>query len=83
MIPSIRWGAELAVTVLTIASSKGGPGKTTVAALIVGSLAAEGLTVVALDADPTGALSRWAGSAPTRAPLSMSGTRRMRSGWPI
>ncbi len=54
---------EAAVTVLTIASSKGGPGKTTVAALVVGSLAAEGLPVVALDADPTGALSRWAGSA--------------------
>ncbi len=51
------------MTVLTIASSKGGPGKTTVSALIVGSLAAEGLSIVALDADPTGALSRWAASA--------------------
>jgi chromosome partitioning protein len=51
------------VPVLTIASSKGGPGKTTLAALIAGSLAAEGVPVVALDADPTGALSRWAGTA--------------------
>jgi chromosome partitioning protein len=46
--------------VLTIASSKGGPGKTTVAMLLAGTLAAEGLRVVALDADPTQALSRWA-----------------------
>ena len=47
--------------IITIASSKGGPGKTTLAQLIVGTLAAEGVTVVALDADPTGGLSRWAG----------------------
>ena len=31
--------------IITIASSKGGPGKTTVAQLIVGTLAAEGITV--------------------------------------
>jgi chromosome partitioning protein len=48
------------MTVLTIASSKGGPGKTTLAELIVGSLASEGVSVAALDADPTGGLSRWA-----------------------
>jgi chromosome partitioning protein len=48
------------VTILTIASSKGGPGKTTLAELIVGSLASEGLNIAALDADPTGGLSRWA-----------------------
>ena len=48
------------MTILTIASSKGGPGKTTVAELIVGSLALEGVNVIALDADPTGGLSRWA-----------------------
>ena len=46
--------------VLTIASSKGGPGKTTVAMLLAGSLAGEGLHVVALDADPTQAFARWA-----------------------
>ena len=46
--------------IITIASSKGGPGKTTIAQLIVGTLAAEGITVTALDADPTGGLSRWA-----------------------
>jgi chromosome partitioning protein len=54
---------SLRVTVLTIASSKGGPGKTTVAAVIVGRLAADGLRVAALDADPTQALSRWARDA--------------------
>ena len=48
------------MTILTIASSKGGPGKTTLAELIVGNLASEGLKVAALDADPTGGFSRWA-----------------------
>lgn len=52
-----------AVPVLTIASSKGGPGKTTVAMLLAAALAAEGKRVVALDADPTLALSRWARNA--------------------
>src|SRR3954454_23662448 len=47
------------VAVLVIASSKGGPGKTTLASLIVGTLAAEGLAVVAIDADPTSGLYRW------------------------
>jgi chromosome partitioning protein len=46
--------------IITIASSKGGPGKTTLAQLIVGTLATDGVTVIALDADPTGGLSRWA-----------------------
>ncbi|HJS86198.1 MAG TPA: ParA family protein [Acetobacteraceae bacterium] len=48
------------MAILTIASSKGGPGKTTLAQLLSGTLAAEGTGVAALDADPTGALSRWA-----------------------
>lgn len=48
------------MTVLVIASSKGGPGKTTLASLIVGTLAAEGMLVVAIDADPTVGLHRWA-----------------------
>jgi chromosome partitioning protein len=45
--------------VLTIASSKGGPGKTTVCQALAAGLASD-LRVVALDADPTQALSRWA-----------------------
>jgi chromosome partitioning protein len=48
------------MTVLTIASSKGGPGKTTITMLLAGRLATEGLRLVALDADPTQAFSRWA-----------------------
>jgi chromosome partitioning protein len=47
------------MAIITIASSKGGPGKTTLAQFLVGSLAAEGVNVVAIDADPTGGLSRW------------------------
>ncbi len=47
------------MTIITVASSKGGPGKTTLAQLIIGSLATEDVTVAALDADPTGGLSRW------------------------
>lgn len=46
--------------VLTIASSKGGPGKTTISMLLAGRLAAEGMKVAALDADPTKAFTRWA-----------------------
>jgi chromosome partitioning protein len=57
------------VSVLTIASSKGGPGKTTVAMLLAGSLADEGLRVVALDADPTQAFARWAANAYEGAPF--------------
>lgn len=48
------------MTIITIASSKGGPGKTMLAQLLVGTLAGKGLGVAALDADPTGGLSRWA-----------------------
>ena len=48
--------------ILTIASSKGGPGKTTLARLIVGTLVAEQTAVVAVDADPAGFLMRWSGA---------------------
>lgn len=56
------------MSVLTIASSKGGPGKTTVSQILAGSLAGE-LRVVLLDADPSQALSRWAKSAYEGPPL--------------
>ena len=47
------------MTVLVVASSKGGPGKTTVCELLAGALAGH-CSVAVLDADPTQALSRWA-----------------------
>jgi chromosome partitioning protein len=46
--------------VIAIASSKGGPGKTTLAQILLGSLAGEVGQVVSIDADPTGTLARWA-----------------------
>lgn len=49
------------MSVLTIASSKGGPGKTTLCQVLAGSLAGT-CRLVVLDADPTQALSRWASS---------------------
>ncbi|WP_458098598.1 AAA family ATPase [Roseomonas sp. WA12] len=45
--------------ILTIAGSKGGAGKTTVARCLAAALAAEGKPFVVVDADPTRALSRW------------------------
>jgi chromosome partitioning protein len=50
------------MSVLTVASSKGGPGKTTLCQLLAGTLAGE-LRLIVLDADPTQALSRWATTA--------------------
>lgn len=54
--------------VLTIASSKGGPGKTTLCQVLAGSLAGS-CRLVVLDADPTQALSRWAAGAYEGAPF--------------
>jgi chromosome partitioning protein len=48
--------------VLVLASSKGGPGKTTLCQVLAASLAPH-LRVVVLDADPTAAVSRWAANA--------------------
>jgi chromosome partitioning protein len=45
--------------IVTIASTKGGPGKTTIAEIIVATLAADGIPVEAIDADPTDTLFRW------------------------
>jgi chromosome partitioning protein len=56
------------MSVLTIASSKGGPGKTTICQLLAGGLASE-LRLVLLDADPSQALSRWAEAAYEGAPF--------------
>lgn len=46
--------------VLTIASRKGGCGKTTIATALSAALAAEGIDVGLLDADPNGGAHRWA-----------------------
>jgi len=54
--------------VLTIASSKGGPGKTTLCQVLAGTLAGT-CRLVVLDADPTQALSRWASTAYEGAPF--------------
>jgi len=46
--------------VLTIASRKGGCGKTTIATGLAAALAAQGVAVALLDADPNGGAHRWA-----------------------
>jgi chromosome partitioning protein len=46
--------------VLTITSRKGGCGKTMLAAVVTGSLAAQGVDVALLDSDPNGGAHRWA-----------------------
>lgn len=55
--------------VLTIASTKGGPGKTTVAMLLAGRLAGDGVKVAAIDADPAGSFVRWVTRSYEGAPL--------------
>ena len=58
------------MTVLTIASSKGGPGKTTLCQVLAGTLAGK-IQVVVLDADPTQAVSRWAANAYEGPPMEV------------
>lgn len=50
------------MSVLTVATQKGGAGKTLICQVLAGQLAPD-MRVVAIDADPTGALSRWAARA--------------------
>lgn len=50
------------MSVLTVATQKGGAGKTLLCQVLARTLAPE-MRVVAIDADPTGALSRWANRA--------------------
>src|SRR5690348_14373094 len=45
--------------IVTVASSKGGVGKTLVSMILTSRLATEGLRVAAIDADPNGALVDW------------------------
>src|SRR5271167_3886102 len=46
--------------ILTLASRKGGCGKTVLAMAIAATLAAEGVDAALLDADPNGSMHRWA-----------------------
>jgi chromosome partitioning protein len=56
------------MAVLTVATQKGGAGKTLICQVLASMLAAD-MRVVAIDADPTGALSRWASRAYEGAPF--------------
>lgn len=47
------------MTIITVASSKGGVGKTLICQILTARLAAEGLKVAAIDADPNRALAEW------------------------
>ena len=58
------------MSVIAVASSKGGPGKTTLCQVLAASLAGQ-MRVVLLDADPTSAASRWAANAYEGPPLDV------------
>ena len=51
------------MSIITIATSKGGAGKTTIARLILGRLALDGLPVAAVDADLNHTLTDWVRAA--------------------
>jgi chromosome partitioning protein len=53
----------MAAKVLTVASTKGGAGKTTIVMALAGTLAAEGLRIAVVDADPNRAYASWAEGA--------------------
>ena len=57
--------------VLTVASTKGGAGKTTIVMALAGTLAAEGLRVAVVDADPNRAYASWAEAAYEGAPVAV------------
>lgn len=50
------------MTILTLANSKGGGGKTNIAACLAAELYKRGNTVVLLDADPQRSLTTWHGN---------------------
>jgi chromosome partitioning protein len=57
--------------VLTVASTKGGAGKTTIVMALAGTLAAEGLRVAVVDADPNRAYASWAEAVYEGVPLAV------------
>ena len=61
----------MSAKVLTVASTKGGAGKTTIVMALAGTLAAEGLRVAVLDADPNRAYASWAEAAYEGVPVAV------------
>jgi chromosome partitioning protein len=61
----------MAAKVLTVASTKGGAGKTTIVMALAGSLAGEGLQVAVVDADPNRAYASWADGAYEGPPIAV------------
>ena len=61
--------------IIAMVNQKGGPGKTTIAMHLAGTLARRGFKVLVVDADPQGTATRWAASAPDEAafPISIAG----------
>jgi chromosome partitioning protein len=53
----------MVASIVTVASTKGGAGKTTIIMALAGTLAAEGLRVAVVDADPNRAYASWASEA--------------------
>jgi chromosome partitioning protein len=59
-----KTGTDLvAAKVLTVASTKGGVGKTTIVMALAGTLAAEGLKIAVVDSDPNRAYASWSEGA--------------------
>ena len=61
----------MAAKVLTVTSTKGGAGKTTIVMALAGTLAAEGLRVAVVDADPNRAYASWAEGAYEGPPVAV------------
>ena len=61
----------MSAKVLTVASTKGGAGKTTIVMALAGTLAAEGLRVAVVDADPNRAYASWAEGAYEGPPVAV------------
>jgi chromosome partitioning protein len=61
----------MAARVLTVASTKGGAGKTTIVMALAGTLAAEGLRIAVVDADPNRAYASWAEGAYEGPPVAV------------
>jgi chromosome partitioning protein len=61
----------MAAKVLTVASTKGGAGKTTIVMALAGTLAAEGLRIAVVDADPNRAYASWAEDAYEGPPIAI------------